>query len=50
VTKDSKTETRDFVRTVEVDFPADSQGNVVLKIDGKTCNLNLVSHVVSDCK
>jgi len=50
VTKDSKTETKDLVRTVEVDFPADSQGNVVLKIDGKTCTLNLVTHAVANCK
>jgi len=50
VTRDSKTETKDLVRTVEVDFPADSQGNVVLKIDGKTCTLNLVTHAVANCK
>lgn len=43
------TESRDVVRTVEVDFPADAQGNVVLKINGKTCNLNLVTHTVSNC-
>ncbi len=49
VTRDSKTETKDLVRTVEVDFPADSQGNVVLKIDGKTCTLNLVTHAVANC-
>ena len=50
VTRDSKTEMKDLVRTVEVDFPADSQGNVVLKIDGKTCTLNLVTHAVANCK
>jgi hypothetical protein len=50
VTRDSKTETKDLVRTVEVDFPADSQGNVVLKIDGKTCTLNLVTHAVANCQ
>lgn len=50
VTRDSKTETKDLVRMVEVDFPADSQGNVVLKIDGKTCTLNLVTHAVANCK
>ena len=27
----------------------DPQGNVVLKIDAKTCNLNLVTHAVSGC-
>jgi hypothetical protein len=50
VTKDSKTETKDLVRMIEVDFPADSQGNVVLKIDGKTCTLNLVTHAVANCQ
>jgi hypothetical protein len=48
-TKNGQTVTRDAVRTVEVDFPADNQGNVVLKINGKTCNLNLVTHKVSNC-
>jgi hypothetical protein len=37
-------------KRVEVDFPPDNQGNVVLKIDGKTCNLNLVNHHVSNCQ
>ena len=48
-TKGTVTESRNVVRTVEVDFPADAQGNVVLKINGKTCNLNLVTHTVSNC-
>jgi hypothetical protein len=48
-TKGTVTESRDVVRTVEVDFPPDAQGNVVLKINGKTCNLNLVTHIVSNC-
>ena len=48
-TKGSVTQTKDVVRTVEVDFPADNQGNVVLKIDGKTCTLNLVTHAVVNC-
>jgi len=48
-TKGSQTVTKDLVKTVEVDFPADAQGNVVLKIDGKTCNLNLVTHAVTNC-
>lgn len=48
-TKGSLSESRDVVRTVEVDFPADAQGNVVLKVNGKTCNLNLVSHKVTAC-
>ena len=46
-THNSVTETRDVVKRVEVDFPADAQGNVVLKIDAKTCNLNLVTHAVT---
>jgi len=37
-------------KRVEVDFPPDNQGNVVLKIDNKTCNLNLVNHHVSSCQ
>lgn len=41
--------TRDFTKRVEVDFPADAQGNVVLKIDAKVCNLNLVTHAVTNC-
>ena len=48
-TKGSLSESRDVVRTVEVDFPADAQGNVVLKVNGKTCNLNLVHHKVTAC-
>ncbi len=48
-TKGSTTETRDVVRTVEVDFPPDAQGNVTLKINGKTCTLNLVTHAVANC-
>jgi hypothetical protein len=42
--------TRDYTKRVEVDFPADAQGNVVLKIDDLTCTLNLVTHVVTDCQ
>lgn len=49
VTKGTTTKTRDTTRNVEVDFPADAQGNVVLKVNDKTCNLNLVTHVVSGC-
>jgi hypothetical protein len=48
-TKNSNTMTRDFTKRVEVDFPADAQGNVVLKIDATTCNLNLVTHAVTGC-
>lgn len=49
-TRGSSTQTRDAVRIIEVTFPADAQGNVVLKIDDKTCTLNLVTHAVSDCQ
>jgi len=48
-TKDNKTEERTVVRSVEVDFPPDAQGNVVLKVNDKVCNLNLTTHVVSNC-
>lgn len=49
LTRGTQTNTRDVVRIVQVDFPADAQGNVVLKVNGKTCNLNLVTHDVSGC-
>ena len=49
LTKGTQTETKDVVRTVEVDFPADAQGNVVLKVNAKTCTLNLVTHAVANC-
>lgn len=42
-------ETRDTARRIEVDFPADAQGNVVLHVNDKTCNLNLVTHAVTGC-
>ena len=50
VTRENRTETRDVTRKVTVTFPADAQGNVVLTVNNKTCNLNLVSHVVSNCQ
>jgi hypothetical protein len=46
----TKQATKDYTKRVEVDFPADAQGNVVLKIDSKTCNLNLVTHAVTSCQ
>jgi hypothetical protein len=46
----NRTESRELVRVLEVDFPADGQGNVVLKVNGKTCNLNLVTRKVSNCQ
>jgi hypothetical protein len=45
----TKHETRDVAKRVEVDFPADAQGNVVLLINDKTCNLNLVTRAVTGC-
>ncbi|MDQ2668623.1 MAG: hypothetical protein M3Z05_21895 [Gemmatimonadota bacterium] len=50
ISKASQTETRDKVHVVEVNFPADAQGNVVIKVNDKTCSLNLVTHAVSNCK
>ncbi len=49
-TSGNETRTRDVTRKVSVVFPADSQGNVVLTINDKTCNLNLVTHAVSNCQ
>lgn len=49
VSRDGKSVSRDVIRTVEVLFPADAQGNVVLKVNGKTCNLNLVTRAVTNC-
>jgi hypothetical protein len=49
VTNGSRTETRAFNRTITVTFPADAQGNVVLQVNDRTCNLNLVTRVVSNC-
>ena len=50
ISQASQSETRDKVNVVEIDFPADAQGNVVIKVNAKTCSLNLVSHAVSNCK
>lgn len=47
LTKNSSTTTRDATRRVEVDFPADAQGNVTVKINDKTCSLNLLTHKVT---
>ncbi len=46
----TRQETKDYTKRVEVDFPADAQGNVTLKIDAKTCTLNLVTHAVTNCQ
>lgn len=49
-TNGTKTESRDVVRRIEVTFPADAQGNVALKINDKTCSLNLATRVVTGCQ
>ena len=49
VSNGTRTETRTFSRTVTVTFPADAQGNVVLQINDRTCNLNLVTRAVTNC-
>jgi len=38
-----------YTRRVEVDFPADAEGNVTLHVNANTCNLNLVTHAVTGC-
>ena len=50
VSKGSVSETRSFTRRVTVTFPADAQGNVVLTVNQMTCNLNLVTRRVTNCK
>jgi hypothetical protein len=50
LTRGSRSETREIARTVRVNFPPDAQGNVVLTVNNRTCNLNLVTHVVSNCQ
>jgi hypothetical protein len=49
-THDGGTLDRELVWTIRVSFPADAQGNVVLQVNDKTCNLNLVTHAVSNCQ
>lgn len=50
ISKEGRSVGRDVTRRVEVIFPADAQGNVVLKVNAKTCNLNLVTHAVTNCQ
>ena len=45
---DRGTETRSYARRVVVTFPADSQGNVTIQINDRTCNLNLVTRRVTN--
>jgi hypothetical protein len=49
-TKGADTRERTVVWVISVDFPADAQGNVVLHVNEKTCNLNLVTRIVSNCQ
>jgi hypothetical protein len=49
ISNGTRTETRSFSRTVTVTFPADAQGNVVLQVNDRTCNLNLVTRAVTNC-
>jgi len=48
-TNATRSDTTDVTRRVEIDFPADNQGNVVLTINGQTCNLNLGNRRVTNC-
>lgn len=50
ITRGSDTQTRSFNRAVPVTFPADNQGNVTLTVNDKTCQLNLVTHAVTNCQ
>lgn len=50
LTTDTRNESRSVTRRTEVTFPADAQGNVQLKINDRTCNLNLVTHRVTNCQ
>jgi hypothetical protein len=47
---ETRTESREVSRRIQVNFPADAQGNVTLMINDRTCTLNLVTHVVRDCQ
>ena len=42
-------ETRTISRRVVITFPADAQGNVSIQVGTLTCNLNLVTHKVTNC-
>ena len=41
--------TRTISRRVVVTFPADAEGNVQIQVGTMTCNLNLVTHKVTNC-
>jgi hypothetical protein len=40
---------RTLVTTIEVQFPADAQGNVPLTVNAYVCTLNLYTHRVHNC-
>jgi hypothetical protein len=50
ISKEDKHFSRDVSHRVEVVFPADAQANVTLKVDARTCQLNLVTHAVTNCQ
>jgi hypothetical protein len=50
ITKGEDRISRDGAHRIEVVFPADAQGNIALNIDAKTCQLNLVTHAVTNCQ
>lgn len=49
ITQNGKSASRDIVRKIQIDFPPDAQGNVVLKVNSTTCTLNLNTKQVSNC-
>ncbi|HJQ18936.1 MAG TPA: hypothetical protein VJ867_01220 [Gemmatimonadaceae bacterium] len=49
-TSSDRSASRQVVRRIEIDFPADAQGNVVFKINDRTCSLNLVTRKVGNCQ
>lgn len=49
-TSPTRSQSKTEIKTVKITFPPiDAQGNVTLTIDDKSCNLNLVTHRVSNC-
>ena len=50
ISKADQSFSRDVNNRIEVVFPADAQGNVTLNINAKSCQLNLVTHAVTNCQ
>jgi hypothetical protein len=50
VSNGDRSASREFSRLVTVTFPPDAQGNVVLTINDRTCNLNLDTRRVTNCQ